>query len=197
MTDVWISWNDTVDPAACNTNPQVYEKFSRDPARTPMQWDNTKNAGFSTGSKTWLPVSSDYPEINVKKQLQSEENTHLKVFKNLLAYRANIQLLMMTRQYVRIIGSNVIYIVQYIPPYSYIIVLVNWNENVEQFNLNEIEPELISMNVEIASVNSIRGTNDKVEPNNVVLQPYESLVLSGTSYGAESALGKSSQKFEF
>jgi hypothetical protein len=32
-----ISWEDTVDPAACNTNREVYKKFSRDPERTPIQ----------------------------------------------------------------------------------------------------------------------------------------------------------------
>lgn len=46
MTDVHLSWNETVDPQACNTNPNVYEKFSRDIARTPMQWDATRNAGM-------------------------------------------------------------------------------------------------------------------------------------------------------
>lgn len=38
MTDQWLSWNDTVDPAACNSNPSIYEQFSRDPERTPFQW---------------------------------------------------------------------------------------------------------------------------------------------------------------
>lgn len=32
-----ISWKDTKDPAACNTNPQVYKLYSRDPERTPFQ----------------------------------------------------------------------------------------------------------------------------------------------------------------
>lgn len=29
MTDQWLSWKDTVDPAACNSNPSIYEQFSR------------------------------------------------------------------------------------------------------------------------------------------------------------------------
>lgn len=86
MTDVWISWKDTVDPAACNTNPTIYEKFSRDPERTPFQWDDTISAGFSSNPKTWLPVSSDYRTNNVKVQ-KSEENSHLKIYKNLIQLR--------------------------------------------------------------------------------------------------------------
>lgn len=38
MTDVIISWADTVDPQACNTDPTRYHAASRDPARTPFQW---------------------------------------------------------------------------------------------------------------------------------------------------------------
>ena len=44
--------------AACN-------RFSRDNARTPMQWDASANAGFTTGMP-WLPVHADYAEINVE-----------------------------------------------------------------------------------------------------------------------------------
>ncbi|WP_151736431.1 alpha-glucosidase ['Paenibacillus yunnanensis' Narsing Rao et al. 2020] len=40
---------------------------SRDHARTPMQWDDSPNAGFSDGTP-WLPVHPDYPEVNVKAQ---------------------------------------------------------------------------------------------------------------------------------
>lgn len=79
MTNQWISWHDTVDPAACNSNPDIYEKFTRDPERTPFQWDNTKNAGFSTGPTTWLPVADNYKDVNVVKQVK-DERSHLKVY---------------------------------------------------------------------------------------------------------------------
>lgn len=45
MTDVYIPWNQTVDPAACNTNEQVFDIYSRDPVRTPFQWDDSVSAG--------------------------------------------------------------------------------------------------------------------------------------------------------
>ncbi|MCX8588437.1 MULTISPECIES: alpha,alpha-phosphotrehalase [unclassified Gilliamella] len=41
---------------------------SRDNSRTPMQWDNTANAGFSQG-KPWIEVANNYPKINVKSAL--------------------------------------------------------------------------------------------------------------------------------
>ena len=45
-------------------------RFGRDKCRTPMQWDNVFNAGFSPpGVKTWLPVNPDYARgINVADQ---------------------------------------------------------------------------------------------------------------------------------
>jgi alpha-glucosidase len=86
MTDVHLTWEETADPAACNSNPDIYESRSRDPARTPFPWDNTKNGGFSTANKTWLPAGENYKTVNVKAQ-QEAENSHLKIFKKLTTIR--------------------------------------------------------------------------------------------------------------
>ena len=86
MTDVHLTWEETVDPPACNSNPLVYHEKSRDPARTPFPWDDTKNAGFSTGDKTWLPVGTEYVKVNVKAQ-EEAVNSHLKIFRKLTKIR--------------------------------------------------------------------------------------------------------------
>ena len=46
---------------------------SRDNARTPMQWDDSDNAGFTTG-KPWFRVSDRYKEINVKQALADKDS---------------------------------------------------------------------------------------------------------------------------
>ena len=46
---------------------------SRDNARTPMQWDDSLNAGFTTG-KPWFRVSDRYKEINVKQALEDRDS---------------------------------------------------------------------------------------------------------------------------
>jgi oligo-1,6-glucosidase len=48
-------------------------KVSRDNARTPMQWDNSPNAGFTTAAaKPWLAVNPNYLEINAKQELSDK-----------------------------------------------------------------------------------------------------------------------------
>lgn len=86
MTNVHISWEDTVDPQACRTNPDIYESVSRDPGRTPFQWKDAKNAGFSLADKTWLPVALNYSDCNVELET-NQEKSHLKVFRALVALR--------------------------------------------------------------------------------------------------------------
>ncbi|PTQ83637.1 trehalose-6-phosphate hydrolase [Trichococcus patagoniensis] len=45
----------------------IIKKKSRDNSRTPMQWDNSLHAGFTTG-EPWLQVAANYPEVNVEKE---------------------------------------------------------------------------------------------------------------------------------
>lgn len=45
-----------------------FDTVARDNARTPMQWDDTQNAGFTTG-KPWLALNPNYTDINVKAAL--------------------------------------------------------------------------------------------------------------------------------
>ena len=47
--------------------------IGRDNARTPMQWDESKNAGFSTG-QPWLAVNPNYQEINVQEALANPKS---------------------------------------------------------------------------------------------------------------------------
>lgn len=64
---------------------EVCGKMSRDNARTPVQWSDTENAGFTTGTP-WMKVNSNYPEINVAKQEQ-DENSVLHYYRRLIALR--------------------------------------------------------------------------------------------------------------
>lgn len=64
----------------------IYAK-GRDNARTPMQWDNSENAGFTTGTP-WLAVNKNYDKINTKQCLQ-DENSIFNHYKKLIDIRKN------------------------------------------------------------------------------------------------------------
>lgn len=44
---------------------------ARDHARTPMQWDSSPQAGFSTAASTWMRVMDSFVDINVASQVSS------------------------------------------------------------------------------------------------------------------------------
>ena len=58
---------------------------SRDHSRTPMQWDNSKNAGFTNG-EPWIKVNSNYSEINVAESI-NDKNSILNYYKKLIKIR--------------------------------------------------------------------------------------------------------------
>jgi alpha-glucosidase len=59
----------------------------RDGCRTPMQWDDSTNAGFSPG-EPWLPVSSNFSEINVQRQ-RGDKDSIYNLFRRLIRLRRN------------------------------------------------------------------------------------------------------------
>nr|CAD7263069.1 unnamed protein product [Timema shepardi] len=88
MVDTPVSWEETVDPAGLNAGPERYQLFSRDPERSPYQWDNTTSAGFSNNTNTWLPVNSNYLTLNLAEEINAKVS-HYKVYQNLVAERAS------------------------------------------------------------------------------------------------------------
>ncbi len=64
---------------------RLVNKFSRDNARTPFQWDNSINAGFTKGTP-WLQVNENYKEINAKLQIDDKDSV-LSFYKKLINLR--------------------------------------------------------------------------------------------------------------
>lgn len=59
--------------------------ISRDNGRTPMQWDNTTNGGFSDG-EPWIKLNPNYIDINVEKQI-NDESSILSYYKKIIKLR--------------------------------------------------------------------------------------------------------------
>uniref|UniRef100_U5EX75 alpha-glucosidase n=1 Tax=Corethrella appendiculata TaxID=1370023 RepID=U5EX75_9DIPT len=171
-----ISWEDTKDPAALNTNPHVYMKFSRDPERTPFQWNNLPNAGFSTSTKTWLPVHPNYKSLNLKAQTV-EKPSHYKLYKELVALRhhdtflyGNIHILPYNKNvfaYLREHAGN-----------DTFVVVINLSKSREIVNLQTLFPSLSEkLKVVTSSTRSSYKSGDLIKTNDLILQKYNAIVL--------------------
>lgn len=64
---------------------------SRDNARTPFQWDDGENAGFTTGTP-WIMVNPNYKEVNAKEQLAREDSV-LNYFRKLIRLRKEYEII--------------------------------------------------------------------------------------------------------
>ncbi|WP_078393928.1 glycoside hydrolase family 13 protein [Shouchella patagoniensis] len=64
----------------------------RDNSRTPMQWTNEKNGGFSKADQTWMKVNPNFDTINVEAQ-KDDENSILSYYKNMITIRKQFETL--------------------------------------------------------------------------------------------------------
>ncbi|MGN0532092.1 MAG: alpha-glucosidase [Eubacterium sp.] len=62
-----------------------YKRYARDNARTPMQWDSAKNAGFTMGTP-WAKINDNYTEINAAEEIKNP-NSVLNFYKKALKVR--------------------------------------------------------------------------------------------------------------
>jgi len=73
------------DPLWLKKAMKGLQLVGRDNARLPVQWDSSKNAGFSTG-KPWMRVHDDYEAVNVASQLH-DPNSPLSFWKKMIKLR--------------------------------------------------------------------------------------------------------------
>ena len=85
---VWFYHGGVADGMASDEALALAAKYSRDRCRTPMQWSNTVNAGFSPdGVQTWLPINPNYTQgVNVDDQQYNPESL-LSFYKRMLNLR--------------------------------------------------------------------------------------------------------------
>ncbi|XP_013110939.2 maltase A3 [Stomoxys calcitrans] len=176
MTDVWISWNDTVDPQACQSNPQEYERLTRDPPRTPFQWNDEKFAGFTEGSSTWLPVGENYKMVNVKRE-RDITRSHLNVYKQLQRLRKE-PVFQQGESEIRALNENVLAIKRSLSGHPSYVVVLNINDNVEFLNLNAAFSGLThQMEYVVVTDRSSIYAGALTYSDSVLLMPKEAIIL--------------------
>ncbi|XP_058449982.1 maltase 2-like [Malaya genurostris] len=163
------------DPMAANTNKELYMDFSRDPERTPFQWDDGIDAGFSTANRTWLPVNPNYKWLNLKMQ-QEAEKSHYKVYQQLVKVRRHETL---RRGSIRLIAYNdqIVTFVREYRNHDTFVVIVNLGPDQQLVDLTLFPRLSEQLSVVVASSISNFKVGDTVRSDGVVVGAYDALVL--------------------
>ncbi|UOQ84758.1 alpha,alpha-phosphotrehalase [Gracilibacillus salinarum] len=70
---------------------EILQEKSRDNSRTPMQWNSTENAGFTTGTP-WINVADNYPDINAEQAIADSDSIFYH-YQQLIALRKEYQVI--------------------------------------------------------------------------------------------------------
>ncbi|XP_014233426.2 maltase 1-like [Trichogramma pretiosum] len=178
MVDRPLSWEETVDPAGCNAGPEKYNQRSRDPARTPFQWDNTTNAGFSFGRKTWLPVHENYHHLNLLDQQQAPIS-HFKTFKRMIRLKQSELVQTGFTEISTSLDGQVLGLVRRLPHRSPLVLLINFSEDMIFLDLVEWMHLPERLNIYATNVESNLRLGATVFTENFLLPAAASVVLAG------------------
>jgi len=141
--------------------------LSRDNGRTPMQWDDTNNAGFSSETP-WLPVHENHTTVNVANQ-QNDHNSVLNHFRKMVALRKDNLLL--------VYGEYEIIQEEHPTIYAYSRTLDDEKMTV-LLNFSESESSISLPNFDHSKEVLINNYNEfSVDKNTITLKPYQAVVL--------------------
>lgn len=181
-----ISYDDSRDPQGCNVGPEEYKWKSRDPQRTPFQWDDSYNAGFSSANRTWLPINPYFRQTNLRKQREADYSTY-KFYVDAVELRRN-PVFSHGHFKSRALAENVFAFVRYIKPQQdpngiyvdhYFITVVNLADEVTTVDLGYLyEVGNSSVVVRLTGTESLYSVGQGVNPYSLTLGPYESLVIA-------------------
>ena len=146
---------------------QKLNLLSRDNGRTPMQWDDNENAGFSSETP-WLPVHENHTTVNVVNQ-QNDHNSVLNHFRKMVALRKD-NLLLVYGKY-EIIQENhpTIYAYGRTLDDEQMKILLNFSESTSKINLHDL---VLYKEVLINNYNELL-----IDKNTITLKPDQAVVL--------------------
>lgn len=141
---------------------------SRDNARTPMQWDDSENAGFTTGNP-WIMVNPNYREINAKEQL-SREDSVFHYYQKLIRLRKEYPVIVQGRYGLLLPEDERLYVYQRELDGQILLVICNFTDREVSYKVPE---ELKGREKKVLISNYSRETAD----DSVALKAYEAVVL--------------------
>lgn len=182
MTNCQFSKNEFKDIEAINYyNAQIAigEKESdfmaglvarcRDNARTPMQWNYSANAGFSTGNKTWLKVNPNYTSINVEAE-KKDSDSILNYYKKMIALKKSTTALIYGT--FKQIDPDNTKVFAYTRTYKKKEFLIICNFTNSMVNFNTKVKNLTNKKIVIHNYNNV----PIVKEGTITLKPYEAII---------------------
>ena len=124
--------------------------LGRDNARTPMQWDTSKNAGFSSADKTWLAVNPNYKDINVASALANPDSIFY-TYQKLVELRKTQDWLIDADFELLKTADKVFAYIRKTQDSSYLVV-VNLSDQKQDFDYDFDGAEVIIANTELKSI---------------------------------------------
>ncbi|XP_017757512.1 PREDICTED: LOW QUALITY PROTEIN: maltase A3-like [Eufriesea mexicana] len=159
MLDRKISWEETIDPMGSSRSRETYANYSRDPARTPMQWNSNISAGR-----------------NVEVQ-QSKTQSNLNTYKLLASLRKDKVFTHGDYEFATLNNDRIFLFKRSLQKYPTYIVVINLGLRQETVNLTSLYPNLKdSMEIVVASSNAVHNTKI-ISAERVILTANAALVL--------------------
>lgn len=145
----------------------IYTK-GRDNARTPMQWDDSENAGFTEGTP-WIKVNPRYKEINAKAALEDRDSIYY-YYQKLIKLRKEMDVITTGKFELLLRDDPNIFAYKRISAEEKLIVLCNFSAGHVDIKNSEILSQIKNASIVI--------TNEKRKKDRNQLNPYESVVYS-------------------
>ena len=155
---------------AGKVNPEDMMRYirlrGRDNARTPMQWDDSANAGFTTGTP-WIMVNPNYTEINAKTEMEDPDSV-FRYYQKIIGLRKKETVMVYGTYQLLDPDNEKLYVYTRTLDNEKLLVICNFTEEEETYSI----PEEFSEG-EVLISNYHRETVEK----EILLKPYEALVL--------------------
>ncbi len=144
--------------------------ISRDNGRTPMQWDTTSNAGFTSGTP-WLPVNDNFKKINVLSE-NSDPESCLNYFRKMVKVRKDNPVLIYGDYQIIQPEHEQIYAFKRTLDENQMVVLLNFSETEASINLADMDKN-VKEHILINNYSSVARSGTEI-----TLLPYQAIIIS-------------------
>nr|WP_017471674.1 alpha-glucosidase [Amphibacillus jilinensis] len=165
------AYNDLVNRNLCSRAEiiEAIQQRSRDHARTPMQWSNAKNAGFTTGDP-WIAVNPNYKTINAQVALH-DHTSIFHYYKKLIQLRKQYQVIVEGSYDILLANHEQIYAFTRTLANQTLIVVCNFSKQNITFDLPR------SFDLQRANILISNLSDDPLQKDNrLIFEPYQAIV---------------------